>query len=222
MTGAAVSSRRLTAARMTFLSAAGRRLSSASRTSSTRAGQVMVVEQLVDILDGAREAVGLVRGQDEIGVLQAPGGVLELRTVAVALGEARLQPAQPGEDRVIQQCEARSLSDVAPATVLVLALCGLRPIRPACVDRRLAALGPTSVEGFQLADKQQVGDLLDGNERVGDADAPEPGPQAMGVLSELRRQHGLRGPRRARRPPERCGLGACGRRRARRGPPQSS
>ena len=82
--------------------------------------------------------------------------------------DAILQVAEPRENNVIKERERGVLPYVGPAAFLEIGF--FRIIRTCGVDRSLTAFDPGAVEGFQLTNEEQVGDLLNGNQRV---DSPE-------------------------------------------------
>jgi hypothetical protein len=57
------------------------------------------------------------------------------------------------------------------------------------VDGRLARFDAVGIEPLQLAQKEQVGDLLNGDERIGHPCGPEQGPEIVDFGAELGGEH---------------------------------
>lgn len=57
------------------------------------------------------------------------------------------------------------------------------------VNGRLPLLHTLTIQLLQLADEEEVSDLLNGDEGIGEAGGPEEGPEVVDFAAELRRKH---------------------------------
>jgi hypothetical protein len=131
----------------------------------------------------------------QVGVGEAEARILHVDAVA---GAFLAQGAQERKDVFIHDLHHLARFEVleaGPAKVVIGAFVGVEALgENAAIKRAAQRLGLVFFEGVEVVealDEQQVGDLLDDRERVGDATRPESVPDLVHLIADLSRQHAV-------------------------------
>ena len=115
------------------------------------------------------------------------------------LCDGLIQHPQPGKDILADKFVVGILADVGPSAggmpVAGITIAGFvvgmvvaqLTIGAGPIDGGFPCFDALLVEGFQPFEKEQIGDLLDGGQRIGHPARPKQGPQVEDFSTELRR-----------------------------------
>ncbi len=161
-------------------------------------GRDLGEQVLIDVALGVAILHGdLVEEVDHLGE-QARRGDREPRILHVVRVGGAVPPegAEEGEDVLGHHGEhvgGGEVAEAGPAQVVVGALLRVGALgEDAALHGLLEPEGLVELEGVEVveaAEEEQVGDLLDDLERVGDAAGPEGGPDAVDLAAELAGEH---------------------------------
>jgi hypothetical protein len=132
-------------------------------------------------IDGIGQHLALVGVELKVGISHAVVEAGELRAVGAGAGKVLVEFTQPGEHDVDQVTwVGLLLPDVAPFTCFISEVNGGK-----------AALLALEIDVFQALEEEQIGDLLDSHQGVGEAGGPEAVPEFVDFFLDVRGKHSV-------------------------------